>query len=177
MALNNGGVRWEAAVALPRGATELERVADVVGLPWVSEREVCAVAYQGRLACFDAANGQPLWSRAISSVSGLGADSRYVFVSDDRGAVHALDRTNGTSFWKQDRLARRHLTAPLPLGREIALGDAEGYVHLLSRDSGEFIGRATTDGSPIIAPLAQMAGGFLVQTRGANLYAIAVQSP
>lgn len=172
VALNNGGLRWEAAVALPRGATELERVADVVGVPWVSDREVCAVAYQGRIACFDAANGQPLWSRPMSSVSGIGVDSRYVFVSDDRGAVHALDRTNGTSFWKQDRLSLRQLTAPLPLGHEIAVGDAQGFVHFLSRDNGEFTGRATTDGSAIIAPLVAMSGAFLVQTRGAKLYAM-----
>src|SRR5258706_185672 len=33
IALANGSVRWETTVALPRGATELERVTDVVGLP------------------------------------------------------------------------------------------------------------------------------------------------
>ena len=50
VALNaaNGAQLWEATVALPRGATELERVADVMGNPAVDERQVCAVAYQGR---------------------------------------------------------------------------------------------------------------------------------
>lgn len=177
IALNNGGVRWEAAVALPRGATELERVADVVGLPWVSEREICAVAYQGRVACFDAANGQPLWARDMSSISGLGVDSRYVFVSDDRGAVHALDRSNGNSFWKQDRLSTRKLTAPLPVGREIAVADVEGYVHLLGRENGEFVGRVATDGSAVTAPMTAMPGAFLVQTRNGTVYALSTQAP
>jgi outer membrane protein assembly factor BamB len=177
IALNNGAVRWEATVALPRGATELERVADVVGVPWVMEREVCAVAYQGRVACLDASNGQPLWTREISSISGLGVDARYVFVSDDRDAVHALDRSNGTSFWKQDRLSRRKLTAPLALGREVAVADAEGYVHLLSRENGEFLGRASTDGSAVSAPMTPVPGGFLVQTRNGNLYALSTQQP
>jgi outer membrane protein assembly factor BamB len=175
IALNNGGVRWEASVALPRGATELERVADVVGLPWVSEREACAVAYQGRVACFETASGQPLWSREMSSVAGLGVDSRYVFVSDERGAVHALDRSNGTSFWKQDRLFLRQLTAPLPVGREIAVADLEGFVHFLARDNGDFIGRTATDGSSVAAPIVEIPGGFLVQTRRGNLYALSVQ--
>jgi len=44
---SNGAQLWEATVALPRGATELERVADVLGNPAVDERQVCAVAYQG----------------------------------------------------------------------------------------------------------------------------------
>jgi outer membrane protein assembly factor BamB len=173
LALNNGGVRWEATVALPKGSTELERVADVVGSPAVTEREVCAVTYQGRVACFDAANGQPLWAREMSSIAGLGVDARYTFVSDERGAVHALDRTNGTSFWKQDRLFLRRLTAPLPLGREIAVGDVEGYVHFLSRDNGEFTARVPTDGSVLGAPLTAIPGGLLVQTRNGNLYAFA----
>ena len=76
LTLSNGGVKWESTVALPKGATEIERVTDVVGLPLVSEREVCAVAYQGRVACFDANNGTVLWSRDMSSTSGLGGDAR-----------------------------------------------------------------------------------------------------
>ncbi|OFZ72308.1 MAG: outer membrane protein assembly factor BamB [Betaproteobacteria bacterium RBG_16_64_9] len=175
IALNNGGVRWEGTVALPRGSTELERVADVVGVPWVAEREVCAVAYQGRVACLDGNTGQPLWARAMSSISGLGVDARYVFVSDDRDAVHALDRSNGTSVWKQDGLSRRKLTAPLALGREIAVADAEGYVHFLSRENGQLIGRVATDGSAVAGPMKPFPGGLLVQTRNGNVYALGTQ--
>ncbi|HEY5292872.1 MAG TPA: outer membrane protein assembly factor BamB, partial [Burkholderiales bacterium] len=111
--LSNGAVRWEATVALPRGTTELERVTDVIGLPVVTEREVCAVAYQGRIGCFELANGQAVWGREMSSTSGLSLDARYVFVSDDKGAVHALDRIGGSSVWKQDKLRLRNLSAPL----------------------------------------------------------------
>jgi outer membrane protein assembly factor BamB len=177
LSLASGALRWEAAVALPRGATELERVADVVGVPWVSEREVCAVAYQGRVACFDAANGQPLWSRELSSITGLAADARFVFSSDDRGAVHALDRSNGTSFWKQDRLFLRQLTVPLPLGREIVVGDVQGYIHVLSRESGQFIGRAAMDGSALNSPMVPTSEGWLAQTRGGNVYALVIRNP
>jgi outer membrane protein assembly factor BamB len=175
LSLANGGVRWEATVALPRGTTELERITDVVGLPVVAEREVCAVAYQGRTGCFDAATGNPLWSREMSSVAGLAVDARYVFVSDDKGTVHALDRAGGTSVWKQDRLFLRRLTAPLALGREISVGDVEGYVHLLSRETGAFVGRFETDGSPIASMLVRLDNGFLVQTRDGNLYALSTQ--
>ncbi|MBI4292703.1 MAG: outer membrane protein assembly factor BamB [Betaproteobacteria bacterium] len=175
LALSNGAPRWEATVALPRGATELERVADVVGLPWVTEREVCAVAYQGRVACFDLANGNPLWSRAMSSTTGLDADARFLFVSDEKGSVHALDRSRGSSVWTQDRLFRRGLTAPLALGRQVAVGDIQGYVHFLARDDGSFIGRAATDGSPIQANPVRLEVGFVVQTRSGGLYALTTQ--
>lgn len=175
IASSNGGSRWEATVALPKGATELERVTDVVGLPWVGERETCTVAYQGRVACFDIGNGAQLWSRELSSISGLGVDARYVFVSDDRGAVHALDRSSGTSVWKQDRLFLRQLTAPLPLGNVVAAGDLQGFVHLFSRENGSIVGRLATDGSAISATPLPFDGGFLVQTRNGNLYALSLQ--
>ncbi len=175
IALANGGLRWEATVSLPRGATELERVTDVVGLPVIADREVCAVAYQGRVACFDADSGNPAWSREISSTAGLGIDARYLFVSDDKGAVRALDRAGGTSIWKQDKLFLRRLTAPLALGGEVAVGDIEGYVHFLSRDTGAFVGRVVTDGSPIRAPLLRFGDAFLVQTSDGNLYALSTR--
>lgn len=174
--LANGAVRWEATVALPRGTTELERVTDVIGLPAVQGREVCAVAYQGRVGCFDLANGQPLWGRDMSSTSGLGLDARYAYVSDDKGAVHALDRTSGTSLWRQDKLSLRNLSAPLALGREIVVADIQGYVHLLARESGAFVGRATTDNSPVSTnPVKLPNGGFLIQTRNGGLYAFSTQ--
>ncbi len=175
IALANGNVRWETTVALPRGSTELERVTDVVGLPVAAEREVCAVAYQGRIGCFDFASGNAVWSRELSSTAGLGLDARYVFVSDDKGAVHALDRAGGATIWKQDRLSLRRLTAPLALGREVAVGDVEGYVHFLSRESGAFVGRVPTDGSPIRSSLVRLDRGLLVQTQGGKLYALSAE--
>jgi len=175
ISLTNGAVRWEATVSLPRGTTELERVTDVVGLPWISEREVCAVSYQGRVACFDLASGNLVWARPMSSSAGLDGDARYVFVSDDKGSVHAIDRSGGSSVWTQDRLSWRRLTAPLALGREIAVCDAEGYVHLLSREHGAFIGRTATDGGPIAAVPVRMDGAMLVQTAKGALYAFSTR--
>lgn len=173
--LANGNVGWEAAVALPRGATELERVTDVSSLPVVDDRMVCATAYQGRTACFDIASGNLLWARDISSAAGLALDERYVYVSDVRGAVHALDKRSGASLWKQDKLFARQVTAPLALGRYIAVADGQGYVHLLAREDGSFAARIATDGSQIGAAPVALNQGFLVQTRNGGLYALSVQ--
>jgi outer membrane protein assembly factor BamB len=175
IALANGGVRWEATVSLSHGATELERVTDVVGTPVVTEREACAVAYQGRLACFETRSGNPLWSRELSSTVGPAPAGTYIVVSDDKGTVHALDRASGSTVWKQDRLFLRRLTTPLLVGAEVLVGDVEGYVHFLSRETGAFVGRAATDGSPIRSPLVRLNRGFLVQTQDGNLYALTTQ--
>ena len=47
-----GALAWEGNVATPKGATELERLADITSLPVVEERQVCAAAYLGRVACY-----------------------------------------------------------------------------------------------------------------------------
>ena len=173
--LANGTLRWEATVAMAKGATELERVTDVVGEPSTQGREVCTGAYQGRVACYDVLNGNQLWTREISTLTGVSFDARYAFISDDKGAVHALDRTNGRSVWKQDRLAYRQLSLPLPLGTEVALGDLQGFVHFLARESGAFIARIATDGSPVRAAPVKLSDGFLVQTQNGGLYALTLQ--
>ena len=176
LALANGNIGWEGVVALPRGTTELERVADVTSLPVVDGKQVCAAAFQGRVACFDAFRGTLLWARDVSSVAGIAVDARYLYVTDDRSAVQALDKTSGASIWRQDKLTGRNVTGPLPLGRHIVVGDLEGYVHLISREDGAFAARIETDGSAILAPpIALDAASFLVQTRAGGVYAITIQ--
>ena len=168
-----GSVLWDSVVAFPKGATELERVADITSAPVVDDGRACAVAYQGRTVCFDAARGAAIWARDISSFSGLGADFRNIYVTDDKNAVIALDKTTGGSLWRQDKLAGRALTRPLAFGRYVIVGDYQGFVHLLSRDDGSFVGRAATDGSAIAAaPVALDISSFLVQTRNGGVFAL-----
>jgi outer membrane protein assembly factor BamB len=174
LALENGALRWEAAVAAPKGATELERVADVIGDPVAQGREVCAAAYRSRLGCFDAVTGRPLWGRELPSLSGVTLDARYAFVADERGAVHALDRSNGQSVWKQDKLAHRKLSTPLGAGDAVAVGDLEGYVHFLARDTGAFVAREATGGGPVRATPLRLGAGLLVQTEDGGLFALAL---
>lgn len=173
LALANGGVRWEATVALPKGATELERVADVVGVPAVQEREVCAATYQGRVGCYEIANGRQVWARDISTLTGVALDARYAFVADEKGVVQAFDRTNGRSVWKQDKLANRQLSLPQPFGEVIAVGDFEGYVHFLARETGAFVGRYGTGGGPVRAAPRPIPGALLIESQSGALYALA----
>lgn len=176
LSLANGSVGWEAAVAIPRGTTELERVADITSLPVVDGQQVCAAAFQGRVACFDLIRGTTLWSRDVSSLAGVSVETRYLYVTDDKNAVLALDKTSGASIWRQDKLAGRGVSAPLGFGRYAVVGDFEGYVHLLAREDGSFAARIATDGSAIIAPpVALDLTSFLVQTRNGGVFAITVQ--
>lgn len=173
--LQTGALGWEGTVAQPRGATELERVADVTSLPALDGTQLCAVAFQGRIACFDASRGTPLWARDVSSVSGLAIAGSAVYVTDDRGAVIALDKGSGSSLWKQDKLADRRVSGPLVYRDYVVVGDLEGYLHVINRDDGSFAARIATDGSAIAATPIALENAVLVQTRKGGLFAIDVQ--
>lgn len=161
--LANGLQAWEVSVSLPRGATELERVNDVVGMPALDDRRVCAVTYQGRVACFDRQKGGLLWARETSSDAGLAMDEQYVYVVDDKDAITAYDKDTGRAAWRQDKLANRQVTAPLALGKYVAVADMQGYVHLIATDDGSFAARSQADGPVRAAPL-DIGPGFAVQS-------------
>lgn len=167
-----GIVGWDATVANPKGATELERIADVTSLPLVDGNQVCAVAYQGRVACFEVTRGTLNWSRDISSLAGIAGDGKNIFVTDDKGVVQALDRSNGASVWKQDLLAARKVGGPQVVGDFVAVIDVEGYVHLLSATNGAYVGRLATDGTPATGQPAPFLSNILWQSAGGNVYAV-----
>jgi len=111
------------------------------------------------------------WHRAV----GLALDGRYLFVTDEKGAVHALDRISGSSMWKQDKLLNRRVSGPAVRRGNVVVADAEGIVHFLSREDGSFVGRQKTDGTPVRTPVQLLGSNFLVQTSGGSLSAIEAQ--
>lgn len=176
LATSNGGARWEMAVGDPKGTTELERIADLSGAPFVAGRDVCAVAYQGRVACFDAASGAPRWGKELSSDVGVGGDDRHIYAADERGAVIAFARDTGAGVWRNNKLANRRLSTPTPLGRAVAVGDLEGYIHFLSREDGALLARASTDGSPVIASVPFATGSSAIfQTQAGTVVSLATE--
>src|SRR4029079_6751109 len=90
------------------------------------KQQVCAVAYQGRLACFDVTRGTLNWSRDVSSLAGLAGDGKNVYVTDDKRAAQAFDRNTSASVWKQERLAERKIGGPQVVGEFVAVIDPEG---------------------------------------------------
>jgi outer membrane protein assembly factor BamB len=167
-----GTVAWDGTVATPKGATELERIADVTSLPYVDEKEACAAAYQGRIACFDVVRGALIWTRDVSSLAGITADASRLYVVDDKGSVQAFDRSNGASVWKQDALAKRRIGGPQLIGDELGVVDVEGYLHLLSRSDGAYVGRLATDGSLATAQPEQLGGGMLWQSEKGTVFSV-----
>ena len=151
LTLDQGYVAWETNVAVPKGRSEIERMVDVDGDPIIQGSAVYVATYQGRVAVIDAQTGNLGWTRDMSSHAGLGVDFSQVYVTDQDSNVWALTRDSGGTVWKQDKLLNRSLTSPVPYKNYVAVGDFEGYVHLLSRYDGSTAGRVKIDSKGVSA--------------------------
>jgi len=151
VALANGAARWESSVSEPKGTTEVERLADVLGPIVVAAGQACAASFQGRVTCADAGTGSLRWSRELAAGAGVARDSRAIYAVDTTSQVHALAADGGASLWRNERLSNRALTTPLALPSAVLVGDLEGYVHFLSPGEGNFVARVQVDSSPITA--------------------------
>lgn len=167
---DNGSVRWELPIAIPRGVNDIERLVDLVGPASRLQQTVCVRAFQASVGCVNAERGSLLWSRPADGSQGLDGDERLVFGVESDGRVMAWQRADGERAWTSDELRYRGLTAPHVVGRSIAVGDASGFVHLLSRQDGSLLNRLTTDGSAIVAPPVLVGDTLVVVTRKGNIF-------
>jgi len=167
----NGSIRWDVPVATSRGTNEVERLVDVVGPVSRVGSSVCVRAYSAAVACVDAGRGTVAWAQPAQGATGLHGDDRLVFGTESDGRVLAWQRTSGERGWEVDRLKHRGLTAPLAVGRVVAVGDSQGLVHLLSREDGSEMTRMTADGSAILVAPVLAGDALVVQTRNGGVYA------
>jgi outer membrane assembly lipoprotein YfgL len=166
-----GSVRWEVAIASPRGTNEVERLADLVGPAARHGSRVCARAFQAAVGCVDAARGTLLWNRTVGGTEGIAGDADVVVGADANGRITAWRAASGDAAWNSERLLHRGLSAPLVASGAVVFGDIEGQVHFLAPDSGEPRLRLPTDGSPVVsAPVATAGGTIVVVTRSGGVY-------
>jgi len=152
--LDSGKPLWDARVSSSQGSSEIERQVDVSGDLLLSDNVLFAVAYQGRIAALDVHSGRRLWERNASSYVGLSEGFNNVYVAGANGTITAFDKNDQGVRWEQTALARRNLSGSATYSNYVAVGDFEGYVHLLSQVDGHFVARERVDSDGVrVAPL------------------------
>ncbi|MGB9428922.1 MAG: outer membrane protein assembly factor BamB [Gammaproteobacteria bacterium] len=169
--LSDGSQRWIAVIAAPTGSNELSRLVDVDGVLAVGSDNIYSVAYQGHIADVARDSGQVLWSREMSSYTGVSEDDTRVYASDIHSAVWALDKATGVPVWTQPAMRARDLTVPVPFGDTVVAGDLKGYLHFLSKKDGSIVARVSLGSDPILAPPIVVNGILVVLTTSGDLAA------
>ena len=157
---DSGAIRLELPVTLNEGKSELERIVDIDGRSIIVNNLLVAASYQGNLTAINLRDGRPAWQEEISSVKDLTSNGNRIIAVDSKGLVKAFGTATGARIWEQEDLKLRKLTAPASISNLIAIGDFEGYIHLLNAQSGNFEGREKVSRNAITEIVSQ--GSYLL---------------
>ncbi|HEY6133078.1 MAG TPA: outer membrane protein assembly factor BamB [Rubrivivax sp.] len=166
-----GTVRWEASIGSPRGTNEVERLSDLVGPALRLGDTFCVRSFQSAVGCVDADKGTLRWSRNVGGLQAVGGDDSVIVGADASDRITAWRQSSGEVMWSNEKLAFRGLSGALGAGKAVVFGDAEGQLHFLDRDTGEFVLRLATDGSQIVGTPVLSGTTMLVATRAGGLFA------
>jgi len=176
LSIADGKVVWEKSIAVPRGRSELDRIVDIDSDPVVKDGKVYVVTYHGNVAAVSLESGRTLWKREASSDTGLDvAVGDSVYVSDDSDYVWSFQDDSGDALWRQTRLLRRKISAPVIVGENVLVGDFEGYVHWISRKDGRFVARLQVSDSAIRSKPVVNDGLVYVTAVDGTLTALRIQ--
>lgn len=178
LSLANGDVIWDVILSSPQGHSEIQRLVDVDGRAELFGYVLYVAGYQGRVAAIDVQKGQFLWARDFSTYTGVTVDAKAIYSSDERSHIWALDRFSGATLWKQEKLQARNVTRPVLFGDYLVVGDADGYLHVMSKFDGHFIARVSVGGyddeflseNGVLVPPVVTDDAIIVSTRDGLLY-------
>ena len=169
--LEDGSLVWNQTIVAQDGRTELERLADVGTQMVIVASDLIVSSYKNRVVSLAADSGRLLWFKEISSATGVQVDRTNLAVSDQSGDLWLLDRRNGSSLWKLDRMKNRGLTRPAFYGNYLVVGDKEGYLHWLDTEIGSFVARERASKNGFAAAPLSVGTTLYVLTHGGDLIA------
>jgi outer membrane protein assembly factor BamB len=167
--VTTGTVNWESRVVFSRGTNEVERIADLMGNPYVGN-EVCTTAYQNSLVCLSLLNGEVIWRKSFNSTQPASFSESSVIAIDSNSKITAFNRTKNDSYrWKTDKFFLRKISAAVIWENAVWFVDKQGYLHGLSLKNGEIISRYRLKGGLLSGMIKTVQNGILIQTSNGQL--------
>ena len=158
-------------IAIAKGKSDLDRLIDVDGQMAIDKGILFAASYQGNLVAMSLSAGRVMWSKPASSYAGVAVGFDNVYLSSADGTLTAYSEVNGDQEWTTDALKNRRLTAPATISSYVAVGDFEGYIHLLAQSDGRFVGRERVEHGALTSPFVVDGARLYIQTRSGLLFA------
>lgn len=176
LAVDNGTLRWEERVAVPTGNSDIDRMVDIDGDLVIGDNNMLLVpSYQGYFSAIDANTGQTRWRVEASSEVGAGFGFGNVYIVEEDDTVKAYRVGQDAAVWSNDQMTWRELSTPVGFSNYVAVGDMQGYVHLLAQSDGRFVARAKVDGSGVRSHMLAQGNTLYVYGNSGNLASYTVQ--
>ncbi|MDB9866232.1 outer membrane protein assembly factor BamB [Pseudomonadales bacterium] len=173
---NRGQVGFEQRAGIGQGQSDLERLVDIDGQMVLDGSVLYAVAYQGNLVAIDlSAKGQVRWSREASSIVGLGTGFGNIYLASEDSRLTAISKDTTADVWTTEALLYRDITTPVAVSSYVAVGDFEGYLHLIAQSDGRFVGREKLDNAGLTAPVIADGSRIYVISNSGRLLALEVR--
>ncbi|MDD3267257.1 MAG: PQQ-binding-like beta-propeller repeat protein, partial [Burkholderiales bacterium] len=77
--LFSGTAIWENYIAIPSGATDLDKITDIAMRPMFRDKLICVATFNGKISCVDAMSSNILWQKTFSSSQGVVIDDQNVY--------------------------------------------------------------------------------------------------
>ena len=147
---DSGAIRFEIPVTINEGKSELERIIDIDGQSLITNDLLIAASYQGNITAINLREGRAAWQEDISTIKDLTSNGNRVMAVDEKDLIKAFGVATGAILWEQNALKLRKLTSPVSINNFVAVGDLEGYIHLLDTKNGDLLGRKKISRKPIL---------------------------
>ena len=171
--LSNGELLEEVRVGSIQEDNRLGRIVDIDGEMSVFDSTIYVASYHGRTMAIDLVREQVLWFSETSSQRGLYVDDDYVYLANANSEMVALDRFVGTEVWKNEVFSIRDLSPPLAYSEWVVVGDNEGNLYWLAKDSGDILASASS-GDAIYAPPVRYKNRVIAIDETGELFALKV---
>lgn len=167
--VERGQLIWQQPIGKPQGATEIDRLVDVDASPLILGSSLYIVGYNGQLIALDLRSGEASWKRNYSSASNLASDASRIYVVTEQDHLIAVDARSGTELWSNEQLENRLVTAPVIIDSYLVVGDSEGYLYWLERDSGDFVSMQQVSSSGFAVGPTPLEDGYVLVTRDGDV--------
>ena len=164
--IDNGQLMWQRSIAYASGGSDVERLVDIDADPIVKDNTAYIASYQGYIGALSLADGQFLWRKPGSVYKNMILDGDTLYFADSRDVLWSLNRKNGQVHWKQNAFKARGLTEPILVNNQLVVADKTGYLHVISKQSGEVLARTQLSAGVDIAPSAHGKKIYVLTNNG-----------
>ncbi|MBT8114941.1 MAG: PQQ-binding-like beta-propeller repeat protein, partial [Arenicella sp.] len=159
----NGRALWDFPISFARGSSEIDRLSDIDTNPLLVSNYIYVSSYQEVTHALNIQEQRIEWSVDVSSFNALAYDAAHLYISDKKGVVHQIDRTDGQKVWSQQGLRLFDVSAPIATGKHVLVSDGDGTIYILNKSDGNFVGKHGLGAKTIV-------GESIVE--GSNIYFI-----